>query len=52
MYACKIVASIHVAALQVIWLLERIVFDGVLLGKLFGRYIFIVHHAKILTFKS
>ena len=38
MYACKIVASTHVDVLQAIWRLERIAFDGVMLGK-FVRHI-------------
>ena len=51
MYACKIVASTHVDALQVIWSLERVEFDGAQLDK-FERLILIVNPAKILTFKS
>ena len=39
MYTCKIVASTQVDALQVIRPLERIVFDGVLLGQ-FKRHIY------------
>ena len=51
MYACEIVASTHVGALQVIRPLERIAFVGLVLGQLM-RHIFVVNHAKILTFKS
>ena len=51
MYACKIVATIHVDALQVIWPLVRIAFDVVLLGQ-FWRHIFDVIQAKILTLTS
>ena len=43
--------STHVDALQVIWQLERIAFDRVMLGQ-FGRYVVIANHEKIVTLIS
>ena len=43
---CNKVVRTHVDILQLIWQLERIAFDGVMLGQ-FGRDILIVNHAKM-----